>query len=265
MIEEKGSGSLLFTLPKTQLSKCQRALKLFGSVTSSSSKPIPDLDETKLKLPNRTELRHAREWVQLNQLTEQQSVHVVHYRQLVRYKIYNLLCKRPYSLTSWRRRITLDWDEKIFRAVFAPLGEPTRPTIIRLPRELAPTLDGAWATKTARMLQILARPGKPLQDFLALEEFQRSQNIFLAGYCAKHIDVRLVLELGAVFTCRSLRLPGCRMQVHVYVTVSLATAAGTLHHALPLNNDAQPVLINDDVTEEIKACCAAMQNWQLPN
>jgi len=185
LIEEKGSGSLLFTLPKTQLSKCQRALKLFGSVTSSSSKPIPDFDETKLKLPKRTELRHAREWVQLNQLTEQQSVHVVHYRQLVRYKIYNLLCKRPYSLTSWRRRITLDWDEKIFRAVFAPLGEPTRPTIIRHPRELAPTLDGAWATKTARMLQILARPGKPLQVFLALEEFQRSQNIFLA----KQIDV----------------------------------------------------------------------------
>ena len=126
MIEEKGSGSLIFSLPKTQLSKCQRALKLFGSVKSTSSKLVPDAAETKLKLPKRTEARHAREWVQLNQLTEQQTVHVVHYRQLVRYKIYKLLCKWPYSLTFWRRRITLDWDEKIFRAVFASLGNRLR-------------------------------------------------------------------------------------------------------------------------------------------
>ena len=75
LIEKKGSGSLLFTLPKTQLSKCQRALKLFGSITSTSSKSIPEVDETKLKLPKRTEKRHAREWIHLHQLTEQQSVH----------------------------------------------------------------------------------------------------------------------------------------------------------------------------------------------
>ena len=265
LIEEKGSGSLLFTLPKTQLSKCQRALKLFGSITSTSSKSIPEVDETKLKLPKRTEKRHAREWIHLHQLTEQQSVHVVHYRQLVRFKIYTLLCKRPFSTTTWRRRITLDWDEKLFRAVFGPLGPPTRPTIIKHPKMLAPTLDGAWASQTVRMLQVLGRPGSTLQKFLALEDFQRSRQILLAGYCAKHVDTRFVLELAAIFTCRSLRLPGCRMQVHVYVTISLATDAGSLHHALPLNNDAEPVLINDDLTEEIQACCKSMNNWKIPN
>ena len=265
LLEEKGSGSLIFSLPKNQLSKSRRALKSFReSANSTSPKLFPDIDETKVKLHKRTETRHAREWVQLHQLAEQQSVHVVHYRQLVRYKIYMLLTKRPYSATAWRRRIILDWDEKLFRAVFGPLGKPTRPTIIRHPEQLAPTLDGAWASSTVRMLQILAVPGKTLQDFLSLEEFQRSRQILLAGYCAKHIDIRFVLELAAIFTCRSLRLPGCRMQVHVYVTVSLATEAGTFHHALPLNNDGQHVLVTDDITEEIKSCCDAMTHWK-PN
>ena len=55
------------------------------------------------------------------------------------------------------------------------------------------------------------------------------------------------------------------MQVHVYVTISLVTEAGYLHHALPLNNDAEPVFIDDDLIDEIQACCKSMKDWKISN
>ena len=182
MFEVPSSASLLFTIPKTQIAKAQRALRSMLRSDQGTQQKLPvDVDETKISLPKRTERRHAREWVRVRELCEQELMSVVHYRELVRYKLYLLIRKRPYADNHWRKKIKLEWDENLFRAVFRPLGEPTRPTVIEAPKDLAPTLDGAWASTSTRMLQILARPGKRLQEFCSFQDFQRSKFLLFMG------------------------------------------------------------------------------------
>ena len=267
MVEVPSSASLVFRLPKNQIAKAQRALRCTLQSTSQPPNAPVDVDESKVTLPKRTERRHAREWVRVRQLSEQQLITVVHYREVVRYKIYLLIRKRPYIDNHWRKKIKLEWDENMFRAVFQPLGDPTRPTIIQVPRDLALTLDGAWASKSVRMLQVLARPGKILQDFCSFQDFQRSKFHLFMGYAFKHIDVRFILELAAIFTCKSTKLPGNRMEVSVYVTISKITDDFTVHHALPAHSQSQgePVLWSDDIKEEVTLCCNAMKDWTVPH
>ena len=271
LIEVPASASLLFKVHKSQLAKAQRALRLAlkkptSTTPNADSSENLNFDITIVQNNKSTERRHAREWVRVRELTEQDLVNTVHYRELVRHKVYLLLRKKPYVTNYWRMKIKLDWDEKLFRAVFRPLGQPARPTIVPTPKDLAPTLDGAWASKKVRMLQILARPDKALQQFLALEDFQTSELVLLSGYAFKHIDVRFVLELAAVFSCRSARLPGNRMGVNVFVTISKIIDDFTVHHALPIpsKTEVEPVLWNKTIEDEVKMCCTAMKKWHTP-
>ena len=112
----------------------------------------------------------------------------------------------------------------------------------------------------------MARPGNTLQDFCAFQDFQRSKFILFMGYAFKHIDVRFVLELAAVFTCKSTKLPGNRMEVGVFVTISKITDDMTIHHALPAQSTSiiHPVLWNDTFKTEIENCCNAMREWTPP-
>ena len=269
MIEVRASASLIFKLPKPELAKAQRALKAWRDANvSTSPKPIcktNETDETKLVLNTRTSNRHAREWVRLRELRESSEICVVHYREVLRYKIYLLIRKKPLSNQFWRLRIKFDWDESLFRAVFSPLGRPTRPTIQPVPASLAMTLDGAWSSSSVRMLQVLSVPGKQLQDFLRLEDFQKAKSILLSGYAAKHIDVRFILELAAIFTCKHARLPGNRMSVFVYVTISSVTDQGHFHHALPIDKRGlAPVKFDNAIAEEVNIVRLAMQHWHPP-
>ena len=236
LFERAASASLFFELPKIELSKAQRALRA-ARKKPSQSKPndVPtsqsfDLDESKIRVNHFTEKRHKREWVQVLQLQEQQMISVRHYRELLRYKVMTLLRKRPFSDKYWRKRILFSWDENLYRAVLAPLGDPVRPTIAQTPKNLAMTLDGAWASRSYRMLQVLSTLGRALQDFLAFQDFNRSDRVLFSGYAMKHIDVRFVLELAAVFTCNSTRLAGNRMQVEFFVTVSTISRDGKVFH-----------------------------------
>ena len=200
---------------------------------ASSAAPLNhvDVDDTKIRVHKATERRHAREWVRLNVLKEKDVVITAHYREVLRHKIFLLMRKRPLSDHHWRKRINLEWDEALFRAVFRPLAKPTKPTVVPCPKNLAMTLDGAWAS--VRMLQVIARPGKILCDFLALDDFQRSPLYLASGYAFKHIDIRFVLELAAVFECKYSKLPGNRMKVSVYVTVARVSADGIFFDLLP--------------------------------
>ena len=269
MIEVRASASLIFTLPKSELAKAQRALKAWRDANASTStkafsKPN-DIDETKLVVNTRTANRHAREWVRLRELRETSEICVVHYREVLRYKIYLLIRKKPLCNQFWRLRIKFDWDESMFRAVFGPLGRPTRPTIHPVPDSLAMTLDGAWSSTSVRMLQILSAPGKQLQDFLKLEDFQKAKSVLLSGYAAKHIDIRFILELAAIFTCKHGRLPGNRMSVFVYVTISSVTDQGVFHHALPIDKPGlAPVRFDDSIADEVNIVRLAMQHWRPP-
>jgi len=269
LIEVHASASLIFTLPKPELAKAQRALKAWQNAklaTSPKTVPKPnDIDEMKIAVNTRTANRHAREWVRLRELRESSAVCVVHYREVVRYKIYLLMRKKPLSNQFWRLRLKFDWDESMFRAVFGPLGRPTRPTIHPVPASLAMTLDGAWSSQSVRMLQILSTPGKQLQDFLKLEDFQRAKSVLLSGYAAKHIDIRFILELAAIFTCKHARLPGNRMSVFVYVTISSVTDQGVFHHALPMDKPGlAPVKFDNSIAEEINIVRLAMRHWHPP-
>ena len=136
------------------------------------------------------------------------------------------------------------------------------------PKNLAMTLDGAWASTSVRMLQILARPGKNLCDFLALDDFQRSPLYLASGYAFKHIDIRFVLELAAVFECKSSKMPGNRMKVSVYVTVARVSSGGTFFEVLPDSKrshpDAMPVLFDNNIRQEILCCVDSFKHWQTP-
>ena len=224
---------MVFTIPKTELSKAQRNCKKTRSKPQAVQPKSPlDVDETKIRTHKATERRHAREWVRLNVLKEKDVVVTVHYREVLRHKIFLLMRKKPLSDHHWRKRITLEWDEALFRAVFRPLGQPTKPTVLPCPKKLAMTLDGAWASSSVRMLQILARPGKLLCDFLALDDFQRSPLYLASGYAFKHIDIRFVLELAAVFECKYSKMPGNRMKVSVFVTVARVSKDGVFFELL---------------------------------
>ena len=271
LFERAASASLIFELPKTELSKAQRALRAARKKPSqqlnNATAPMEaDVDESKVRVNGMIEKRHKREWVQVMQLQEQQTVSVRHYRELLRYKVMMLLRKRPFSDKHWRKRILFSWDENLYRAVLAPLGDPVRPSIVQTPTKLAMTLDGAWASRSHRMLQVLSTPGRALQDFLAFQDFNRSDRVLFSGYAMKHIDVRFVLELAAVFTCNSTRLPGNRMQVEVFVTVSTISDDGNIFHALPLKQDPQiaPVSFNSAIEDEVKLCRDSMLQWRTP-
>lgn len=132
--EVPGSGSVIFKITKTELSKAQRMCKKarFNPIVPPIKTPA-DIDETKIRLHKSTERRQAREWVRLNVLKEKDLVVTVHYREVLRHKIYLLVRKEPFSDHYWRKRITFEWDEALYKAVFKPLGLPTKPTVVPVP------------------------------------------------------------------------------------------------------------------------------------
>ena len=100
LVEVRASASLIFTLPKSELSKAQRALKGWRQ---NNALPTPkpetkthEIDVTKANVSARTANRHAREWILVRELRETCDVHVVHYRELVRYKVSISFAKDPF-------------------------------------------------------------------------------------------------------------------------------------------------------------------------
>ena len=182
---------------------------------------------------------------------------------------FSVDAKEATSDHHWRKRINLEWDEALFRAVFRPLAKPTKPTVVPCPKNLAMTLDGAWASSSVRMLQVIATPGKILCDFLALDDFQRSPLYLASGYAFKHIDIRFVLELAAVFECKYSKLPGNRMKVSVYVTVARVSADGIFFDLLPdpkrSSSDVMPVLLDFAIRQEVLCCVDSMKDWHTPH
>ena len=206
MIEVRASASLIFKLPKPELAKAQRALKAWRDANvSTSPKPIcktNETDETKLVLNTRTSNRHAREWVRLRELRESSEICVVHYREVLRYKIYLLIRKKPLSNQFWRLRIKFDWDESLFRAVFSPLGRPTRPTIQPVPASLAMTLDGAWSSCSHAPSPLCTR--EAAAGFFAIRRFSESQ-VHIAEWVRRKAH-RRPIHFGA---CGNLHLQIC--------------------------------------------------------